>query len=143
MSLETLSVRDKFWFHPRLGLRYETTAAQIKLVIDGIRSLLLEHASIERDSVRVRFLAFGSSSLDVDVFAYVYAKDWSAFLEIQEGFLIAIMEIIQQAGAQIALPSQTVYVTGQNVPEIAEVTRLPPPFSADRKSRDQETAKSL
>jgi MscS family membrane protein len=143
MSLETLSVRDKFWFHPRIGLRYETTAAQIKSVIDGIRTLLLEHASIERDSVRVRFLGFGSSSLDVDVFSYVYAKDWSAFLEIQEGFLIAIMEIIQQAGAQIALPSQTVYVTGQNVPEIAEVTRLTPPFSADRKSRDQETAKSL
>jgi MscS family membrane protein len=143
MSLETLSARDKFWFHPRIGLRYETTAAQIKSVIDGIRTLLLEHASIERDSVRVRFLGFGSSSLDVDVFAYVYAKDWSAFLEIQEGFLIAIMEIIQQAGAQIALPSQTVYVTGQNVPEIAEVTRLTPPFSADRKSREQETAKSL
>jgi len=143
MSLETLSVRDKFWFHPRIGLRYETTAAQIKSVIEGIRTLLLEHPSIERDTVRVRFLAFGSSSLDVDVFAYLYAKDWSAFLEIQEGFLIAIMEIIQQAGAQIALPSQTVYVTGQPVGEIAQVTRLAHPFSTDRKSREQETAKSL
>jgi len=143
MSLETLSARDKFWFHPRIGLRYETTAAQIKAVVDGIRALLLEHASIERDSVRVRFLAFGSSSLDVDVFAYLYAKDWSAFLEIQEGFLIAIMEIIQQAGAQIALPSQTVYVTGQPAPEIAEVTRLAPRFSSERKSHQPETAKSL
>jgi MscS family membrane protein len=143
MSLETLSARDKFWFHPRIGLRYETTAAQIKSISDGIRTLLLEHASIERDSVRVRFLGFGSSSLDVDVFAYVHAKDWSAFLEIQEGFLIAIMEIIQQAGAQIALPSQSVYLTGPSVQEIAEVTRLAPPFSTDRKSREQETAKSL
>ena len=35
-------------------------------------------------SVRVRFLRFGPSSLDVEVFAYVLAQDWSQFLEIQE-----------------------------------------------------------
>jgi MscS family membrane protein len=143
MSLETLSARDKFWFHPRIGLRYETTAAQIKAVITSIRTLLVEHASVERDSVRVRFLGFGASSLDVDVYAYVYAKDWSAFLEIQEGLLISIMEIVQQAGTQIALPSQTVYVTGPSVGEIAEVTRLAQTFSNDTKSQDQEAAKSF
>jgi len=143
MSLETLSVRDKFWFHPRIGLRYETTAAQIKSVITSIRTLLLEHASVERDSVRVRFLGFGASSLDVDVFSYAYAKDWSAFLEIQEGLLISIMEIVQQAGTQIALPSQTVYVTPPSVGEIAEVTRLAQTFSNDTKARDPEAAKSF
>ena len=30
MSLETLSARDKFWFHPVIGLRYETTPVQLK-----------------------------------------------------------------------------------------------------------------
>jgi MscS family membrane protein len=135
MSLETFSARDKFWFHPRIALRYETTAAQIKSVIASIRSLLLEHASVERDTVRVRLLAFGSSSLDVDVFAYVHAQDWSQFLEIQEGLLISIMEIIEQAGAQIALPSQTVYVTARSGSEIGEASQLAQALSDDRKSQ--------
>jgi len=141
MSLETLSARDKFWFHPRIGLRYETTAAQIKSVIASMRTLLVEHNSVERDSVRVRFLGFGSSSLDVDVFAYLYAKDWNLFLEIQEGLLISIMEIIQQAGAQMALPSQRVYLA-QSVGGIGEDPQLAQSFSTESESRDREAAKT-
>jgi len=110
MSIETYSARDKYWFHPLIGLRYGTTAAQMHSVVDNIRSLLLKHASIERDSVRVRLLSFGTSSLDVDVYAYVLGRDWNHFLEIQEGLLFSIMEIVGQAGAQLALPSQAMYL---------------------------------
>lgn len=119
MSLETLSGRDKFWFHPTIGLRYESTAAQIRSVVDNVRTLLTEHSSVERASVRVRFLGFRSSSLDVDVFAYVYAKDWSHFLEIQEGLLFSIMEIVQDAGTQIALPSRVMYLADNLVSDPA------------------------
>ncbi|HXW91497.1 MAG TPA: mechanosensitive ion channel family protein [Terriglobales bacterium] len=121
MSLETLSVRDKFWFHPTIGLRYGTTATQIHSVVDNVRNLLTEHSSVERAGVRVRFLGFRSSSLDVDVFAYVYANDWSHFLEIQEGLLFSIMEIVQEAGTQIALPSQIMYLADNLVSDPARL----------------------
>ena len=42
-SVETLSVRDKFWFHPAIGLVYETTPDQLRAVIGGIRRLLEEY----------------------------------------------------------------------------------------------------
>src|SRR5579872_4438045 len=110
MSLETLSVRDKFWFHPRIGLRYETSANQIASVVRKIRLLLLGHPSVEGGSVRVRFFGFGSSSLELDTFAYVYARDWNHFLEIQESFLLSIMEIAEETDVQIALPSRLMYI---------------------------------
>ena len=111
VSLETLSERDKFWFHPVVGLRYETTTSQLRAVVDGIRRLLAEHSSVEHESVRVRFLRLGAFSLDVDVFAYVIARDWNHFLEIQEQFLFAITSIVEKAGTEIAFPSQTMYLT--------------------------------
>jgi MscS family membrane protein len=111
VSLETLSERDKFWFHPVVGLRYETTTSQLRAVVDGIRRLLDEHSSVEHESVRVRFLRLGAFSLDVDVFAYVIARDWNHFLEIQEQFLFAITSIVEKAGTEIAFPSQTMYLT--------------------------------
>jgi len=117
MSLEALSARDKFWFHPLIGLRYETTAAQIRSVVDNIRLLLAKHSSVEHASVRVRFMAFASSSLDVDVFAYFYARDWNHFMEIQEEVLLAIMEIIQRNGTQLALPSRAMYLADTFVPD--------------------------
>jgi MscS family membrane protein len=110
MSLETVSARDKFWFHPVVGLRYETTSDQLHAVVDGIARLLREHPSIDRESVRVRFIRLGAFSLDVDVFAYVHARDWTHFLEIQEQLLFGVTEVVTRAGTEIAFPSQTMYV---------------------------------
>ena len=115
-SLETLSTRDKFWFHPVVGLRYETTAEQLHAVVDGLRRLLEEQPSIDRQSVRVRFIRLGAFSLDVEVFAYLFASDWDHFLQLQEQLLFGIQEIIDRAGTRIAFPTQTMYVTGPETP---------------------------
>jgi MscS family membrane protein len=120
-SVETLSVRDKFWFHPAVGLVYETTSSQLRVVLDGVRKMLGEHPQIDRQSVRVRFLNLGAFSLDVDVFAYVFARDWNHFLEIQEELLFGVTDIVAKAGTQIAFPSQTMYVAGAAAVPAAEV----------------------
>ncbi len=108
--LETISARDKFWFHHVVGLRYETTPEQLRAVVDGVRRLLVNHALAERDSVRVRFLRLGAFSLDIDIFAYLRAGDWNHFLEVQESLLFGVTDIVVRAGAEIAFPSQTMYV---------------------------------
>ncbi len=112
--LEDLSSRDKFWLHPMLSLRYETTAGQMRSVLESIRSLLLAHPRVEYDSIRVRFLRFSSSSLDVEVFAYISALDFSDFLEIQEKLLLRIMDAVQAAGTRMAFPSQTTYLVSDS-----------------------------
>ena len=114
-SLETMSARDKYWFHPIVGLRYETTPEQVQAVVDGIRALLAAHPLIDRDSIRVRFFRLGPFSLDVDVFAYLYARDWNHFLELQEELLFGTTEAVHRAGTAIAFPSQTMYVKGAEV----------------------------
>jgi len=123
MRLETLSVRDKFLFHPVVGLRYETTSVQLHSFMDGVRSLLNEHANVDSISVRVRFVRFGASSLDVDIFAYVFAHDWDNFLEIQEELLFGIMEIVHKAGAEIAFPSQSLYLAADKSNKLTQAIR--------------------
>jgi len=58
----------------------------------------------------VRFFRFGSFSLDVEVVAYMYARDWEAFMETQQDMLLDIMGIVERSGAVIALPSQTLHL---------------------------------
>ena len=105
MSLETLSARDKFWFHPIVGLRHGTTDAQMQLVLEGVRQALTRHAEIDPASIRVRLLRLGAFSLDIEVVAYVFAVDWAHFLEIQEALLLRITEIVRASGTEIALQS--------------------------------------
>jgi MscS family membrane protein len=106
-TLETLSARDKYWFHPIVPLRHQTTPQQLQAVIDGIHALLSGHDAVDRSTLRVRFLRFGALSLEVEVSAYLFARDWGHFLEIQEPLLLGVTEIVEQAGAMLALPSPT------------------------------------
>jgi MscS family membrane protein len=126
MSLETLSARDKFWFHPVVGLRYETTPVQLRSIISGIRKLLTGHSGIDSSTVHVRFLRVGSFSLDVDIFAYVIARDWDDFLAIQEELLFSVINIVKEAGTEMAFPSRTIYLaagaSGKVAPFIPEFT---------------------
>jgi MscS family membrane protein len=121
MSLETLSARDKFWFHPLVGLRYETTPAQLRSIVTGTRELLTAHPKLDSLSVRANFLRLGASSVDVEIFAYVFAIDWVDFLEIQGELLLSVMDIIKQAGAEIAFPSQTMYLAAHPSDKLAHL----------------------
>lgn len=109
-NVENLSLRDKFWFRHLIGVRYETTADQLRYVLAGIRTMLYSHPKVERDGARIRFVGFGASSLDLEVFAYVAATEMPEFLAIQEDLLLRIMDIIAEAGTGVAFPSQTTYL---------------------------------
>jgi MscS family membrane protein len=119
-QIENLSRRDKFWFHPVVGVVYETTAAQMRQVLEGIRGLLVADPRIETEGSRARFLRFGDYSLDIEVFAYVRAEDYPSFLAIQEELLLRVLEIVESAGTSVAFPSQTVYMRPDSGPEAAK-----------------------
>jgi MscS family membrane protein len=118
--LENISLRDKFWFHHALRLRYETSASTMRAILDGVKTYLAQDMRVERGSVRVRFISFGASSLDVEIFAYIFAGDWAQFLETQQELLLDIMDNVQRAGASMALPSQTLYLATSKAPGTAE-----------------------
>jgi MscS family membrane protein len=122
MKLETISARDKFWFHPVVGLKYETTSAQLRSVLANVREFLARHPNIDPESVRVRFIRLGAFSLEVDFFAYAFASDWSGFLKVQEELLFGIMDVIQEAGTGIAFPSRTVYLNADGISKTAQIS---------------------
>lgn len=140
MSLEIFSARDKFWFHPLIGLRYETTPVQVGTIVTGIRELLTADSRLDSQSVRVNFLRLSTFSLDVDIFAYVFARDWVGFLHIQEELLLSVMDIVKQAGAEIAFPSQTMYLAAHPPQTLAH---LVPEFAGKAGSKAPPDDRSL
>jgi MscS family membrane protein len=118
MNIETMSVRDKFWFNHVVGLQYETTAAQMNVVVEGIRNLLADHPGVDRELIRVRFIRLGAFSLDLELNAYFFASDRERFLDIQQDLLIRVMEIVEHAGTGIAFPTQTLQLADTRVEEI-------------------------
>jgi MscS family membrane protein len=142
MTLENLSMRDKFWLHPILALRCQTTSQQMCAVLDGIRGLLEESQHLEPTSLRVRFLRFGPASLDIEIFAYILARDWNQFLEIQERLLLRILECIESNGVQLALPPQSILVFAPGSQGDAGQALFRVPKADEKPSNQVATAKS-
>jgi MscS family membrane protein len=106
MHLENYSVRDRFWYHPRLKLRYETTPEQIRYVLVEVRKMLYAHPKVLPDPLWVRFVGMKDYSLDIDVFAYIGVTDFNESLEVAEDLNLRIMDIVTAAGTDFSIPAQ-------------------------------------
>ena len=110
IEIENLSERDRIRFFTTLQLRYETTADQMRAVLDGVRALLVHDPRVSPEALRVRFTGLGQSALSVDVQCYVLTADVDEFFAIREDLLLRIMEVVTVSGAGFAFPSQTLYM---------------------------------
>jgi MscS family membrane protein len=110
MPIVNLTRRDQMLIQAVIGLRYETTPEQLRYILIRLREMLLGHPRVHPEPARARFIGFGASSLDIEVFAYVMTSDWNVFLGIREDILLRAMDIIEQGGSAIAFPSRTLYL---------------------------------
>jgi MscS family membrane protein len=110
LQLENFSRRDKIWYHPVIGLRYETTPDQIRFILIEVRRMLYAHPKVDPDPARIRFVGFGASSLDFEIFAYVKTTDFGEYLEVAEDLNLRLMDIVERAGSSFAFPSTTTYI---------------------------------
>lgn len=110
IGVENFTLRDRFLFRHTLNLRYETTADQLRYLLVQLRELLYRHPRVDSASAYVRFIGFGQSSLDVEIFAYIVETAWGSYLAVLEDLLLRIMDIVESAGSGFAFPSQTLYM---------------------------------
>jgi MscS family membrane protein len=108
-KIENFAHRDRFWFHPIISLRYESTPDQIRYLLVELRAILYAHPMVTSDPARVRFIELGADSINLEVFTYVKATTFDEFLEVKEDLLLRIMDIVGESGSGFAFPSQTIY----------------------------------
>jgi MscS family membrane protein len=110
MRLESFSARDRMRLACTLGLVYQTSAAQMRRVLEDLEAALRSHPLIWPDAVVVRFKELASSSLDVEVMAWFQTSSWPEFQSIRQEVLLQFMEVVERAGTSFAFPTRTVHV---------------------------------
>ncbi|MFZ1140413.1 MAG: mechanosensitive ion channel family protein [Candidatus Sulfotelmatobacter sp.] len=111
INLENLSRRDKILFKTTLGLRLESKADHVRFVLAEIRRLLYSHPKVETKTVRVRLTDIAGTSLSVEVVAYILTRDFNEFAAVREDLLLRMMDVMEDSGGGLALPSQTLYLS--------------------------------
>jgi MscS family membrane protein len=101
---------DQMQILATIGLRYETEPDQLRYVLAKLREMFLAHPRIDKDTVRIRFVGYGASSLDVEIRVYALTRDRNDLFAIREDVFLRVNEIVAESGTGFAFPSQTLYL---------------------------------
>lgn len=100
-----------------INLTYGTTAAQLKTIVEQIKSYLKQNSDIDMTGddrfTMISLDKFNDSSIDIYCSFYTQTKDWVRYMEIKHDCVLAFKNIVEEAGSSFAFPSQSIYVEGQ------------------------------
>lgn len=116
ISLENPSRMLNRRIYETIGLRYHDVD-KVQPIVEEVRQMLQEHPDIDTGrTLMVNFNAFAPSSLDFFIYTFTRTTNWVAYHGIKEQVLLKVYEIIDRHGAEIAFPSQTVYIEPEPQP---------------------------
>jgi MscS family membrane protein len=116
LRLVSFSARDRFRLNTTIGLVYDTTAAQMRQIIGEIEGALKGNPKVWQDTIVVRLDNLGAYALNIRIIAWFLAKDAMEFRELNQEFLLQVLEIVERTGSGFAFPTQTLVMPSTPAP---------------------------
>ncbi len=116
INVENLSRREKILFKAVLGFHLDTTSDQLRAALSEIRRLLENHPKIEKATIRVRLMELAPAAINVELVSYVLTQNFDEFAQVREELLLHIVKFVEDTGASLAKPSQTLYLSSDGGP---------------------------
>lgn len=118
--------RNRSLFLHSVGLRYETTQAQLSDLLATLQQAIEDHPLVEKadDMPRVHLTEFGDTALMVEIRANILTTSRPVFEDTQQELLFKIMAAVEGSGARLATRMQTVLL-GRDRPVSSPVSDGP------------------
>jgi len=104
------SRKEKRRFNLSLTLVLSTSLEKVAALNEKLRSSLLAHPDVIKDSVRVTFDNISINGIDILITCYADIVDTNKFSKFKEELNYTILGIIQEENVRLAYQSQTLYV---------------------------------
>jgi len=111
MQFENMKARPKLLLDQKFSLRIETSAEQLRAVLDRVQRMLNEHPSIESATSRIRVNDFSGAAFELALWAYAKTGDWAEFTAIRQEVILKIAGIVEAAGTRFAGPTRLTYLS--------------------------------
>ena len=108
----------------KIGIAYDTPAEKIEAFCEGIRQIVLAHKWTRKEYFHVYLNNLGDSSLEILLYVFWNAPDWSRELNEKHRLLLDILRLGKEQGIEFAFPTQTIHLqqvengqADQNIPK--------------------------
>jgi small-conductance mechanosensitive channel len=96
----------------QLGVTYQTKREDLKRAPAIIEEIIRKEEKARFD--RAHFVAYGASSLDIEVVYWVLSPDYKEFADIHQRVLLSIHEAFEVNNLSFAYPTQTLFIEKMN-----------------------------
>lgn len=105
-----------------IGIRYCDIKA-MSIIVSEVKAMLKSHPDIDQDSTLiVNFNAFNASSIDFFIYTFSRTTVWVDFHAVKQDILLKIADIVVKNGAEIAYPTQTIYLSNEDTSQTASLS---------------------
>ncbi len=130
-NFSRMTHRRIYWM---IGLEYRTSVDQLRQIRDAIEAYITgsdDFAPPSEVSTFVRIDSFSDSSINMMLYCFTRTTNWGEWLAIKEALACKIIEIVKEAGAGFAFPSQSIYI--EQLPKGAEIFNADSAMASDER----------
>ena len=93
-----------------IGVRYDDMS-KVPAILEDVRKYLTENPEIDQSvTLMVNLNEFGASSVNFFIYTFTRTTVWTEYHQVKEKVMLAISDIVEKHGAEIAFPTTTVHV---------------------------------
>lgn len=113
VSLENPSRMTHRRINETVGVRY-ADAPKVRRIVEAIREMIETNPDLDTGQTTiVRLNHFGDFSMDIMVYCFTRTINWIEYHRVKEDVLLRINDLIEAHGAEIAFPTRTVHLSGE------------------------------
>ncbi|WP_428910496.1 mechanosensitive ion channel family protein [Niallia sp. Krafla_26] len=90
----------------QLNVLYNTSKEQLEHVVSKIKDLLVNHPGVHKETILVSFDQYQENGYGIFIYFFTETTVWAEFLKVKEDVNFNIMEILEQEGVKLAIPSR-------------------------------------
>ena len=97
-------------YNTSLGLTYDTPVELIETYVKGLKEIVKLHPHTRKDYYEIHFHSYGDFSLNILVYIFFEAPDWSEELVARHEFNLETKKLAEALGINFAFPTQTIQI---------------------------------
>ncbi len=109
-SIDNMGMRRYRRVRTIIQVTYDTPSEKIEAFVEGIKEIIRTHPTTRKDYFHVVFNDFGAHSLDILLYFFIVAPDWSEELVERQKVLLEIVRLAERMGVRFAFPTRTLHV---------------------------------
>lgn len=121
-TIDNMGLRQFRRYKTTLGVTYDTNPEIINVFVEGIKEIIMIHPTTRKDYFEVSLEGFGASSLNILLYCFFEADDWSKELKGKHEVNYAIIKLANDLGVRFAFPTQTIHI--EDFPEKNSLTPI-------------------